>query len=322
MGDTGCRQPIKSEQMEQYYQQQRPNPMEDLKRFFRNSGVLPRLIIINVAIWLLAQVALMAGWAFRLPDNAVELAILEYLALPARVDMLIVRPWTLFTYMFLHTSFWHILFNMLWLYWFGKIFLQYLSQRQLIATYFIGGLAGGALYILAYNLFPVFSDVLPQARALGASASVMGIVAAISLYVPNYSISLIFFGRVKIFYLALALFVLDFFMIRHGNAGGHIAHIGGAIYGFLYVYYLRRGRDISKLFPSFGKSAWKAPSFSRHKGRKKAYRHERPMTDEEFNRQRAEKQKKIDKILDKISRSGYDSLSKEEKELLFNNKKN
>ncbi len=307
--------------MDQYYQQQRPNPMEDLRRFFRKSGLLPRLIIINVGIWLLAQIAFVAGWAFNLPETSVEQFILEYFALPASTGLLITRPWTLFTYMFLHTSFWHILFNMLWLYWFGRIFSQYLSQRQLLTTYIFGGLAGGLLYILAYNLFPVFSEVLPQARALGASASVMGIVAAISLYVPNYTIALIFFGRVKIFYLALAVFVLDFFMIRHGNAGGHIAHIGGAVYGFFFIYYLRRGRDLSRFFPRLGKLSWKKPSYGSRKRRTKTSGQERPLTDEEYNRQRAEKQKKIDEILDKISRSGYDSLSKEEKELLFNSNK-
>jgi len=303
--------------MEYYQQQKRPNPLEDLKRFFKDSSVLPRLIIINLAVWILVQIAFIIGWAFNRSDMLVELAIIDYLALPANLELLIYRPWTLITYMFLHTSFWHILFNMLWLYWFGKIFLQYLSQRQLITTYLVGGLAGGLLYILAYNVLPVFALEVPMARALGASASVMGIVAAISFYVPNFTINMIFFGRVKIFYLALALFVLDFFMIRHGNAGGHIAHIGGAIYGFLYVYYLRKGKDLSKIFPNFRKRPGRKKTVKR-KVKPKAAQTKRPANDEEYNRDRAAKQLKIDKILDKISRSGYDSLTKEEKELLFN----
>lgn len=291
--------------------------MEDLKKFFRDSSVLPRLMIINIGIWVLVQIAFVVGWAFNRSDLVVEMAILDYLALPANLDLLLYRPWTLLTYMFLHTSFWHILFNMLWLYWFGKIFTQYLSQRQLLVTYLVGGLAGGLLYILAYNVLPVFANDLVLARALGASASVMAIVAAISFYVPNYTINLIFLGRVKIFYLALALFVLDFFMIRHGNAGGHIAHIGGAVYGFLYVHYLRRGRDFSKIFPSFRRDpVWKRRV--KRKTRPKTKKTNRPKNDEEYNRERAAKQKRIDQILDKISRSGYDSLTKEEKELLFN----
>jgi membrane associated rhomboid family serine protease len=301
--------------MNQFQYQQRPNPMEDLKKFFRDSSILPRLIIINVGIWVLVQVAYIIGWAFNSSDLAVDMAILEYLALPASLDLLMIRPWTLVTYMFLHTSFWHILFNMLWLYWFGRIFTQYLSQRQLLATYLLGGLAGGLLYIMAFNILPVFGESLPMARALGASASVMAIVASISLYVPNYAINLIFFGRVKIFYLALALFILDFFMIRHGNAGGHIAHIGGAIYGFFFTYYLKKGRDFSKIFPSFRRLR-----IRRRPGgaKKRSKPHTRPVSDDDYNRDRASKQKRIDQILDKISRSGYDSLTKEEKELLFN----
>lgn len=278
---------------------------------------MPRLMIINIGVWVLIQVAFVIGWAFNRSDITVEMAILDYLALPASPDLLIYRPWTLITYMFLHTSFWHILFNMLWLYWFGKIFTQYLSQRQLLVTYLVGGIAGGLLYILAYNLLPVFANDLVLARALGASASVMAIVTAISFYVPNFTINLIFLGRVKIFYLALALFVLDFFMIRHGNAGGHIAHIGGAIYGFFYVYYLRKGRDLSRIFPRFrGKADWQ--NRVRRKRKTKTNKASRPKSDDDFNRERAQKQKRIDHILDKISRSGYDSLTKEEKELLFN----
>jgi membrane associated rhomboid family serine protease len=289
--------------------------VNDLRRFFRDSSVLPRLIIINVGIWVLIQVSYVIGMLFNVPAALIDAGILEYLALPASIDMLIVRPWTLLTYMFLHIDFWHILFNMLWLYWFGKIFTQYLNQKQLLVTYLLGGLAGGILYILTYNIFPVFAPVIAQSRALGASASVMAIVAAISLYVPNYTISLLLIGRVKIFYLALALFILDFFMIRHGNAGGHIAHIGGAIYGFFFVYYLRRGRDISKVFPRFSSGGGLRFRVKRkpHYGSSK-----RPVSDEEYNRERAARQKKIDNILDKISRSGYDSLTKEEKELLFN----
>lgn len=297
-----------------YYQQRRPNPLEDMKRFFRDSSILPRLIIANVGIWILIQVAYVFGMLFKYPVEVIDMAVLEYFALPASLDILITRPWTLFTYMFLHTDFWHILFNMLWLYWFGKIFLQYLNQRQMLITYLLGGLAGGLLYILSFNVFPVFADSLIQARALGASASVMAIVVAIAMYVPNYTINLLFIGRVKIFYLAIVLFVLDFFMIRHGNSGGHIAHIGGAIYGFLYIHYLRQGRDMSKMFPGRGNRKIR---FKRKNTSGGQQNYGRPVSDEEYNRKKAANQKRIDKILEKISRSGYDSLTKEEKALLF-----
>lgn len=303
--------------MNQFYQQQqRPNPMEDLKRFFRDSSILPRLIIINVGVWLLVQILFVIGWAFNRSDLLMEQYILEYLALPASLELLIVRPWTLFTYMFLHTSFWHILFNMLWLYWFGRIFTQYLNQRQLLTTYIVGGLAGGLLYIIAFNILPVFQESLDLARALGASASVMAIVMAISMYVPNFTINLMFFGKVKIFYLAVVLFVIDFFMIRHGNAGGHIAHIGGALYGLIFVRYLKRGNDFSKFFPRFSFKSNQGP-LRKKKTKNRPPSNGRPVSDDDYNRNKAKNQKKIDEILDKISRSGYDSLTKEEKALLF-----
>ena len=304
--------------MDQYYQQRKANPFDDLKRFFRQSGVLSRLIIVNVGVWVLVQVVFVIGWAFKSPDLMTEQFVLDYFALPASFDLLILRPWTIITYMFLHVSFWHILFNMLWLYWFGRIFIQYLNERQILTTYILGGIAGGLLYILAFNLLPVFREALPLARALGASASVMAIVMAISLYIPNFALNLLFIGRVKIFYLALALFVIDFFMIRHGNSGGHIAHIGGALYGFIYVHYLRRGRDLSKMIPKF---RFKRRKFvvKKKEGGSGSEVHQRPMTDDEYNRHRAENQKVIDHILDKISKSGYDSLTKEEKAILFKN---
>jgi membrane associated rhomboid family serine protease len=244
--------------------------------------------------------------------------VIDMLAVPAFLPNLAAQPWSLFTYMVLHESIWHILFNMLWLYWFGKIFLQYLNERQLLMTYILGGLTGGLVYILAYNIFPVFGQELPNSYALGASASVMAIVTAIAFYVPNYTIYMLFIGRVRIVYLAIALFVFDFFMIPSGNAGGHIAHIGGALFGFTWVmliYPAIRGKFRRTGRRTFG-DPWKI--FRRKKyaetgGPDSA----RPITDDEYNARRAENQKKIDEILEKISRGGYESLTREEKELLF-----
>ena len=131
--------------------------------------------------------------------------------------------------MFMHGSFTHILFNMLWLFWFGQIFLQYLNSRQLLSVYLMGGISGAILFVLFYNIFPVYSNSLVLATTIGASGSVMAIVTAISFYVPNYSINLLLIGRIKIIYIAVALFVMDFFKIDSSNSGGHIAHIGGAL---------------------------------------------------------------------------------------------
>lgn len=296
------------------------NPIEDLGRYFRSSGILPRLILINIALWLLIAVVRVFSFLFNLPDSAVGNAVADYLALPAKTLSLMHRPWTLVTYMFLHVDFFHILFNMLWLYWFGRIFQEFLRSRQLLFVYIAGGLSGGLLYVIFYNIFPVFERTIDQSVALGASASVMAIVTAIAVYVPGYAVNMLFIGRIKIIYIAAVLFVLDFFMIRSSNAGGHIAHIGGALFGLLYAMSLRKGFRFSQHLQ------WLRNAFT---FRKLKVRHgknyysgmkshgKKPLSDEEFNLRKAEQQKRLDIILDKISKSGYESLSKEDKEILF-----
>ena len=212
------------------------NPADDIKRFFLGRSMLSNLILINIGVWLLVKITNVFFFLFLQPGNAsADEWFLHLLAVPASLPTLVKVPWTPFTYMFLHFDFWHILFNMLWLFWFGKIFLEYLNPKQLFQTYIIGGLTGAVLYIAAFNFFPVFGTALPLSYALGASASVMAIVTAISFYVPNYTIQLLFIGRVKIIYLALILFIFDFFAIPGNNSGGHIAHIGGALWGFIYI---------------------------------------------------------------------------------------
>ena len=294
-----------------------PYILNDLKSYFLSKATLPRLIIINTAVWLLVSAILVIAFLFNIDDNEVRFFIADILGVSANLERLIVRPWTIFTYMFLHISFFHILFNMLWLYWFGKIFLEFLVSRQLLVTYILGGLAGGLLYVLAYNIFPAFSEILVLSTAIGASAAVMAIVTTISFYVPNYTIPLFLVGRVKIVYVAIILFVLDFFMIRSGNSGGHIAHIGGAIYGFIYAYYLRKGKDFSNFFEAINLNGIRR-FFMKPSGNSKAsYKAKRPVSDVEYNNHRMDNQKRIDIILDKISKSGYDSLTKAEKEFLF-----
>ena len=295
------------------YSQQ--NPFENLKSFFKSKNVLVRLIIINIAVWLGIMFLDVLFDLFN--ANFIE-NVISWLAVPAYLGKLLFRPWTLITYMFLHYDFWHILFNMLWLYWFGRIFLEYLNERQLFTTYILGGLAGALFYILTFNIFPKFQDAYINSVALGASASVMAIVVAISYYVPNYRINLMFFGPVKIFYIAVISIVMDVIMIRSANSGGHLAHLGGAIWGFYYIYVLRKGFDMSKYFDgfSFNKiiASFKKPKKTKFKN---VYTNTRPVKDEDFNYEKKKNQKSIDEILDKISKSGYESLSKEEKELLF-----
>jgi len=304
-----------------------PSPFEKMKIFFTKREALSRIILINIAIWLLIGLVLNLAFLFSTPEAGTsglyKELLKEYisrnLGLPANIATLLQKPWTLFSYMFIHIDFWHILFNMLWLYWFGSIFVQYLSQKQFLATYIYGGIAGGLLYILSFNVFPVFDFVRGTALAIGASASVLAIVVAISFYVPNYTINLFILGPIKIKYIALVTVLMDVLMLSGGNAGGHLAHLGGALWGIAYVKMLPYF-DPAKLFGILsGDSINRYREARRQKF--KVHMGKPPVSDEEYNLQKKERQQRIDKILDKISHSGYNSLTKEEKDLLFSSSK-
>lgn len=295
------------------------NLSNEIKRFFNSGSVLSILILINISVWILTKVVFVLFFLYNHPDVTFsENWILHYFALPANPVALLSRPWTLISYMFLHIDFFHILFNMLWLFWFGRIFMEYLTSRQLLFTYLAGGLAGGFLYLIAYNLFPVFHNTFETSVALGASASVMAIVTAISFFVPNYSIQLLFIGRIRILYLALILFFFDLIAIPDGNAGGHIAHIGGALLGYLISLWWRKTKYSysTGVFTSFFRS-FKQLFNPRLKVSSSHSYSARPKTDEDYNAEKNSRQKRIDIILEKISRGGYDSLTKEEKDFLF-----
>lgn len=294
--------------------------LKEIINIYRSGSVVIQFIFINVAVWLIISIISVVFFLFNKTGDEFYINILSWLALPANLKLLIFKPWTLISYMFLHVQFLHILFNMLWLYWFGKIFIQFLDEKQFISTYIFGGLAGAFLYILAFNVFPVFQNVLPSSMAIGASASVLAIVIAISTYVPNYTIFLLFFGPIKIKYIALISVIIDILMIKSGNTGGHIAHLGGALYGYLFIVQYRKGYDFSKGlfgFLNFFKSI--LPPYKRKM--RIEYKRKRPLTDEEYNAMKANKQKRIDEILDKIAKYGYGKLTQEEKDFLFKTSK-
>lgn len=217
---------------------------DDIKKTFHNGSNLIKLIYINIAVFILVTLAAITG--FLVTNPLISEKAIDLLAVPASLERLLIRPWTLITYMFLHKDIWHILFNMLWLYWFGTIFLQYLDQRKLVSVYLLGGISGALMYILSFNIFPAFTGLVSNSVAIGASASVMAVVIAISVYVPDYTVNLLLIGRVKIKYMALAIFVLTSFMDFSVNSGGKLAHIGGAIFGYLYTLNIRQGRDIGR----------------------------------------------------------------------------
>jgi membrane associated rhomboid family serine protease len=284
---------------------------DDIRSTFKNGNNLTRLIYINIAVFILITIASVLG--FLLKNSIISEKALDILSVPSSLSVLLTRPWTLITYMFTHKDIWHILFNMLWLYWFGRIFLEYLDQRKLVAVYLLGGISGAVLYILSFNVFPAYTDVVAESVAIGASASVMAVVIAIAAYVPDYTVQLFLFGRIKIKYMALAIFVLTSVMDFSTNSGGKLAHIGGALFGYIYTMNLRHGKDIGKGFNKL--LDFFATLFKPRK--KLKVTHKKVATEYEYNKIKSDHQKNINSILDKISKGGYDSLTKEEKEALF-----
>lgn len=296
---------------------------EEIKDSFKSGSTLTKLIYINLAVFVFAKLAFVIFYIFtpslgdfHTTKAYFELYYLKFLELPASLEQLLYRPWSIISYMFLHFDFFHILFNLLWLYWFGRIFLQYLTPKQLLSTYIIGGIAGAFLFILAYNLLPGLTHAVEEVQALGASASVTAIVIAISFYAPNYSVYLPFIGPVKIKYIAVIFIITDLLQIASVNAGGHIAHLGGALYGYLFATAVKKGNDPGKFFDKIMDGI--ASVFKPRNKMKVTYRKEsKRINDMEYNKIKVIHQKEIDRILDKIAKSGYDSLSKSEKETLF-----
>ena len=215
---------------------------DEIKASFRHGTSLTRLIFINAGIFLIIKILEMISVLASSPELATT--AISYLAVPASVGALATKPWTPVTYMFLHQGFIHLLFNMLWLWWFGKIFMSYLDQRKVVSLYLMGGLAGALLYIIIFNLFPAFAGAVHVSVALGASASVMALVIATAVYLPEMELHLLFLGRIKLKYLALITFLITSVFDFSVNTGGKIAHIGGAVMGLAYGYGLKNGKDV------------------------------------------------------------------------------
>jgi len=289
----------------------------DIKSNFKTGSSFTRLLYVNLGVFLIIKILSAFGFLFKIND--VNHFIESYLSLPSNLSELVRKPWTLISYMFVHQDFLHILFNMVWLHFGSKLFLQYFNGKQLLSTYFLGGIFGGLIYISAFNIFPVFQDApFINSVAIGASASVLAIFIAIATYSPNYIVNLTFIGNTFIKHIAIFLVVLDFLLIEKNNPGGHIAHLGGAIFGFLYINLLRKGVDLSVNFYTF-LSYFK---FSKKTKLKKVHKKRSSKNNDDiFRNKKSDKQKKINSILEKISKSGYDSLTKQEKDLLFKESK-
>lgn len=275
--------------------------------------MLIKIIFINIAVFVAVRLAAIGMMLYNVnPD-----LFLQYIELPSNLTTLLYRPWTFITYMFMQYDILHILFNMLWLYWFGTIFTMYYSQKQLFGLYFLGGIGGAVLYLIAYNVFPYFAGT--NAFLLGASASVIAIVVATAMRAPDYKVGLLFLGEISLKWIAVVTILIDFLSIGSGNAGGHIAHLGGGLVGLFYGFAYKRGYDITKWFNSVCDSV--ADIFNRrptvksgrfrkkHRGSTYSTKNESKMYDKDMADMNA--------ILEKIKKSGYTSLSAEEKKRLF-----
>lgn len=282
-----------------------------------------RFIYINIAVFVILR--LVGVLAFL--GTGSNYVLVQWVELPADLSLLLRRPWTIITYMFSHYGVLHILFNMLWLYWLGRIFLEFFMPRQLGGLYVLGGLGGAALYIAAYNLIPHLNGSL--AMLMGASASVMAIVIAVSVYRPDYQINLLFIGGISLKWVAIATVFIDLIGIEEGNIGGHIAHVGGMLIGLWFALAIKRGHDITSwinrcidAFVSlFSKrpsnQAWR-PIKGKASNTKKAKTNKAKTTGTKSKPSSSLNEERLDEILGKLKRSGYGALSDEEKEFLFN----
>ncbi|MFT3740794.1 MAG: rhomboid family intramembrane serine protease [Breznakibacter sp.] len=289
--------------------------LNEIKHSYRNGSVLTKLIYINLTVFLLIRLLPFVLWLFRVVEDPQQgTVLLRYVSVPSSPAELLVKPWTLFTYMFVHYDFLHVLFNMLCLFWFGRLFLDFMRPSQLLGVYIYGGLGGAIVYLLSFNLVPVFISFAPSSILLGASASALAILFAVAAHSPNHRIYLIFIGPARLKYIALVYLLVDLVgMTTLENTGGHLAHLGGALVGYLYVASLRKGSDWARIFESF-----RGGKFNFFKKRAKmTVTHKRPLTDMEYNAHKMRRQQEIDRILEKIKRSGYDSLTSEEKKVLF-----
>ena len=289
-----------------------PSVFEEIKFKLRSGEILPKLIIINVIVFLVINLGLVFSDLLRI-DSSFFNQLVTCLSVPASLPVLLRQPWSIVTYEFTNQDILHILFNMLWLYWMGKIFVEYLGAKKLLSVYILGGICGALMYILFFNLFPLFTGSVNASYALGASGSVLAITLAVATLLPDYTIFLLLIGPVKMKWIAAFTILLDLLSISGSNAGGHIAHLGGALFGFFYIRQLKNGNDIGKWLENllffisnlFSRKAKMRVAYS--KSSKTKSQNKKPEPDQET----------IDLILDKISKSGYTSLTSEEKELLF-----
>jgi membrane associated rhomboid family serine protease len=294
--------------------------IDDIKRTYSQGSMLLRLIFINIGVFVLLHLVAIGAMLFNIDGGT----YLSWLELPSDFWLFLKRPWTLVTYMFTHYSLWHILFNMLWLYWLGRIFMEFFSSKQLTGLYLLGGWGGVVFYLLATNLLPYFTSSPHLYFLLGASASVVAIVVATAVYVPDYKIGLLFLGEVSIKWIAIVTVLISLLSMEGNNVGGNIAHIGGAIVGAWFALRIKRGRDITRplnaaidgIVGLFNGRSWHLPKFK--KPSRATTQRQEPSQSSRPNRPTdTVSEEELDVILGKIKKAGYDALTDEERDKLF-----
>lgn len=289
------------------------NFISDLKSRFHRGDINLQLIYINVGVFVVTTLVSVFLRLFNIGDAS----WMNFMTLPASIPEFLKQPWSLLSYMFLHADPLHLLFNMLWLYWFGQLFLSFFSARHFRGLYLLGGICGGLFYMLALNVFPYFTPYIYISTLLGASASVLAIVVATAVREPEYRVNFMFIGTVRLKYVALFMVVTDLLFVTSGNGGGHIAHLGGALAGWWFAWSLRKGKDVTKWINGvldgcsgvWSKLSSKKPKMKVSKGGRAA--------DYDYNARKKQQSEEIDRILDKLKKSGYGSLTTEEKKRLF-----
>ncbi|MDA9216029.1 rhomboid family intramembrane serine protease [Flavobacteriaceae bacterium] len=281
---------------------------QDVLYKFKTLNIANKLIVINIAVFLLFFIA---SFLF----NTSSEVLMQWFVLPEEPIEVLKQPWSLLTYSFLHSGFMHILFNMIWLNFFSKFILNLFSEKRFLTVYLLGALYGGLLFVTAYNVFPVFQS--KAGYLLGASASVSALMVFAATYSPNISFRF-FMVTIKLWQLAVGLFLLDLFRLGSGtNPGGMLSHVGGAVFGYLYAVQLAKGNDIGLWFEKIVASLTNLFKTRKNTPFRKVHKTPKNTTKKKTTSVKDERQIKIDGILDKIGKSGYESLTKQEKDFLF-----
>lgn len=291
--------------------------IRDIKQSIRTKDPVTLLIVVNIAVFLLINL-LTISYMFTgnsLVIGSIQSAIVRNIELPLSIQRLVYKPWTLITYMFVQHELLHIFWNMVGLYWFGKLLSYYTATKKIVPLYILGGIAGGLVTIVTFAIVPKFHPYAFNIL-IGASASVTAIIVATATLIPDVKINLLLIGPIKLLYVAVFFIFIDVLNVAsEANVGGNISHLGGALMGYIFIVQYKKGRDMSKWINQF--FDWVKGLFKRSPKSTMKIAHKRPVPDEEYNSNRRANQQTVDEILDKISKSGYESLTKAEKDILY-----